>query len=122
METAAPLPSWLHHSLARRRAGQLARIRHVHNQILAWRVQDSLAELGLSHQDYSIAGGLVVHIPQVISVSPGPPVRLIIRMLPGQRAENFTEHASAIAPYLGVARVKVVSLVHPLIQLELLPS
>jgi hypothetical protein len=84
-------------------------------------VQDSLAELGLTHQDYSIAGGRMVHIPQVVTVSTGPPVRLVIRMLPGQRTEDFTAHAPAIASYLGVTKVGVVPLEHPLIRLELLP-
>jgi hypothetical protein len=121
METVAPLPSRLRHPLARRRAQHLARTRHAHNQILAWRVQDSLAELGLTHQDYSIAGGRMVHIPQVIRVVTGPPVGLVIRMLPGQKAETFTAHAPAIASYLGVTQVGVVPLEYPLIRLELLP-
>lgn len=57
METAAPLSSQLRHPLARRRAQHLARTRQAHNQILAWRVQDSLVELGLTHLDHSILAG-----------------------------------------------------------------
>jgi hypothetical protein len=91
----------------------------VHNQVLAWRVQDSLAELGLSHQDYSIAGGRMVHIPKVVTASAWPPVEVVIRMLLGQKAENFAAHADAIASYLDVTQVKVVPLEHSLIRLEL---
>jgi hypothetical protein len=91
----------------------------VHNQVLSWRVQDSLAELGLSHQDYSIAGGRMVHIPKVVTASAWPPVEVVIRMLLGQKAENFAAHADAIASYLDVTQVKVVPLEHSLIRLEL---
>lgn len=121
MKAVAPLLSRLRHPLARHRARHVARARQAHNQILAWRVQDCLAELGLTHQDYSIAGGRMVRIPEVLTVSTGPPVGLVIRMLPGQRADDFTAHASTIASYLGVAKIRVIPLEHPLIRLELLP-
>ncbi|MGH3783671.1 MAG: hypothetical protein ACRDRO_24375 [Pseudonocardiaceae bacterium] len=122
METVTPLPSLWFHPLARRRAQHLAHTHQAHDQVLAWRVQDGLAEIGLTHMDYSIAGGRMVHLPEVVTVSAGPPVGLVIRMLPGQRAEDFTAHAPAIASYIGVAEVRVVPLVeHPLIRLELRP-
>lgn len=89
METTAALPSWLLHPIARRRLVHLARTRHAHDQLLAWRVQDSLADVGLAHQDYSIAGGRMVHIPEVVTASAWPPVKVVIRMLPGQKAEDF---------------------------------
>jgi len=54
-----------------------------------------------------------VRIPEVVSVSAGPPVGLVIRMLPGQRAEDFTAHASAIGYHLGVAEVRVGPLDEP---------
>ena|SRR5581483_6217928 len=119
METTTSLPSWLVHPIARRRMEHLARIRKAHNQLLAWRVQDSLADIGLIHQDYSIAGGRVVHLPEVITASAWPPVNVVIRMLPGQKAEEYTEYVEAIAEHLGVAHVNVVKLEHPLIRLEL---
>jgi hypothetical protein len=122
MKTVAPLPSRLRHPLARRRARHLARTRHAHNQVLAWRVQDSLAENELIHQDYSIGGGRMVHVPKVVTVSSNPTTELVIRMLAGQDAEDFTAHAPAIAADLGVAEVRVVPLEHPLIRLELLPG
>lgn len=119
METTTTLPSWLLHPVARRRMEHLARIYQAHNQILAWRVQDSLAEIGLTHLDYSIAGGRIVHIPEVISASAWPPMQVVIRMLPGQQAEDFKARAEAIARYLDVAEIKVIPLEHPPIRLEL---
>jgi hypothetical protein len=84
-------------------------------------VQDSLADIGLTRMDYSIGGGRMLHIPEVVAVSAGPPVGLDIRMLPGQRVEDFAAHAPAIAYYLAVSEVRVVSLGRSLIRLELLP-
>ncbi len=121
METVTTRLSLLRHPLARRRARHLARTHHAHDQVLAWRVQDSLAEIGLTHNDTSIGGGRMVHIPEVIAVYPGRAAALDIRMLPGQRAEHFAAHAPAIAYYLNVAEVRVVPLGHTLIRLELLP-
>src|SRR5437588_10612889 len=113
MKTVAPLPSRLRHPLARRRARHLADTRHADNQVLAWRVQDSLAENGLIHQDYSIGGGRMVHSPKVVTVcTNNPTTELVIRMLAGQDAEDFTAHAPAIASDLGVAEVRVVPLAH----------
>ncbi|MGH3673571.1 MAG: hypothetical protein ACRDSH_23575 [Pseudonocardiaceae bacterium] len=94
----------------------------MNNQRLAWRVQDVLVGCGLSQDDYSVGGGRVFHIPQVISVDNGPPVTLEIRMLPGQTPEDFTTHASVMAYDLGVAEVRVTLLEIPLIRLELLTT
>ncbi len=48
----------------------------------------------------------MVHIPQVVSVYAGPAVALDIRMLPGQRSEDFAAHTAAIAFYLDMAEVR----------------
>ena len=94
-----------------------------HNQALAWRMQDIIAGLGLTQTDFSIAGGRIVHIPEVVSVAAGPPVGLHIRTLPGQTPDDFAAHAPAIAYNLGdlgVAQVRVVPLGPSLIRLDLL--
>ncbi|MGH3769523.1 MAG: hypothetical protein ACRDS0_24135 [Pseudonocardiaceae bacterium] len=106
----------------RRRARRLERIRQADDQQLAWRVQEILVGCGLSQTDYSIAGGRVFHIPQVISVIAGPPVGLKIRMLPAQMPDDFAIHAQRIAYNLEVADVRVVPLGPSLIRLELLPT
>ena len=46
-------------------------------------------------------------------------MQVVIRMLPGQQAEDFKARAEAIARYLDVAEIKVIPLEHPLIRLEL---
>jgi hypothetical protein len=101
--------------LTRRRVRQ----RTQHDQQLAWRVQDILVGCGLSQAEYSIGGGRVLHSPHVVSVVPGPPVGLNIRMLPGQIPDDFAAHAQKIAYHLGVAKVRVITLGPFLIQLEL---
>lgn len=119
-ENVTSRPSLLRHPLAWRRARRDERIQWVSDQRLAWHVQDVLVGCGLVQDDYSVGGGRVFHIPQVISVRNGPPVTLDVRMLPGQTPEDFVAHASAMAYDLGVAEVRVVPLEAPLIRLELL--
>jgi hypothetical protein len=118
-ESVSPIPSLLH-PLARRRARQRKLVRQERKQRLAWRVQDVLAGCGLMQTDYSIAGGRVVHIPQVMSVATGPPVRLTIRILPGQMPQDFTAKAPVLAYHLGVTQVRIIPLQPPFIRLDLL--
>jgi hypothetical protein len=92
------------------------------NQELAWRAQEVIAGLGLTDTDFSIGGGRSIRVPQVVSVTAGPPVGLHIRLLPGQTPNNFTARAPAIAYHLGVAEVRVVPLWPSLIRLDLLPE
>ena len=122
MENVGPVPSLLRHPLAWRRARQLERARQADNQRFAWRVQDVIVGRGLTQGDFSIAGGFSVHIPEVLSVTTGPPAGVGIRMLPGQIPEDFAKHAPAIAYYLGVTEVRVVPLGPSLIRLDLLPG
>jgi hypothetical protein len=118
-DNASPLPSLLH-PLARRRARQLKLAHQQRNQRLAWRVQNVLAGCGLIQTDYSIAAGRVVHIPHVMSVATGPPVRLTVRILPGQMPQDFAAKAPVIAYHLGVAQARITPLQPPFIQLDLL--
>jgi hypothetical protein len=107
---------------ARRRAEELQVRRQAAYQDLAWHVQDILVGCGLFQADFSIAGGRVFHIPQVVSVVPGPPIGLDIRMLPGQIPDDFTAQAHRIAHNLDVAEVRVISLEPYLVRLELVPK
>lgn len=122
MKTVAPIPSLLRHPLARRHARQLEYRNQVHDQELAWRVQDIIAGLGLSQADSSVGGGRTIHVPQVVTVAAGPPMGLTIRTLPGQMPDDFAAHAPAIAYNLGVAKVQVIPLGPSLIRLDLLPG
>jgi hypothetical protein len=85
------------------------------------RVEEIIVGLGLTQSDFSIAAGRVFHVPQVVSVAPGPPMRVDIRILPGQSPDDFSAHAAAIAYDLGMAEVRVIPLGPSAIRLELRP-
>ena len=75
-----------------------------HDHRLARRAGEVIMGLGLTQTDFSIAAGRIIRIPQVVSVTSGPPVGLHIHALPGQTRDDFAAHASAIANNLGVPR------------------
>jgi hypothetical protein len=114
-----PQPSLLH-PLARRRLRQLESARHTHNQRLAQRLHDIFVGRGLTHADFSIGGGRSLFVPRVLSVVPGPPVGLNVRMLPGQIPDDFVAQAKAIAYGLDVPEVQIVPLGPSVIRVELL--
>ena len=119
--TGAPRElSRLRHPLEWRHRQERERHQHVRDERLAWRVQDILTGVGLDQTDFSVAAGRVVHIPQVVSVHPGPPVELDIHMLPGQSPDDYSAHAKAIAYDLGMAEIRVIPLGPSLIRLQLL--
>jgi len=116
-----PWLSRLRHPLERDHNRDLERWQQAGYEQLAWQVEEIIVGLGLTHIDFSIASGRVIHVPQVVSVDPGPPVGLDVRMLPGQSPDDFSVHAAAIAYDLGMAEVRVVPLGPYLIRLQLLP-
>ena len=118
---AAPWLSRLRHPLQWRHGRDLARHQQVVDQRLARRVEEIIVGLGLTQTNFSIASGHTFHIPQVVSVDPGPPEGVNIRILPGQSPEDFSAHTPAIAYDLGVAEVRMVPLGPFLVRLELLP-
>ncbi|MGH4025318.1 MAG: hypothetical protein ACRDRV_12155 [Pseudonocardiaceae bacterium] len=122
MDTLAPLPSLLVHPVARYRARKLERDRQAERQRFAWRVQDILVGVGLGRMDSSIGGGRITRGPDVVAMSAGPPVRVSVRILPGQKPDDFIARAPAIAYNLDVAEVRVVPLSPSLIRLDLLSS
>lgn len=116
-----PWVSRLRHPLEWRHHRDLERRQQDGYERLARRVEEIIAGLGLTHDDFSIAAGRVFHAPEVVSVDPGPPVGLDIRILPGQSPDDFSAHAAAIAYDLGMAEVRVVPVGPSVIRLELLP-
>ena len=120
-EGNAPWRDRLRHPLEWRHNRDLERRQQVGYERLAWRVEEIIAGLELTQSDFSIAAGRVFHVPEVVSVDPGPPVSLDIRILPGQSPDDFSAHAAAIAYDLGMAEVRVVPLGPSAIRLELLP-
>jgi hypothetical protein len=111
----------LRHPLEWSHNRDLERRQQVGYERLARRVEEIIAGLELTQSDFSIASGRVFHVPEVVSVDPGPPVGLDIRILPGQSPDDFSAHAAAIAYDLGMAEVRVVPLGPSVIRLELLP-
>ena len=120
-KNVAPLPSRLRYPLARRHTRMLERMRLEGEQQLVWRVQEIIVALGLTQADFSLAGGRILHIPEVISVTERP-VGVDIRMLPGQMPDDFAVHAKRIAYHLNVAKVQVIPLEPSLIRLILVPA
>lgn len=118
---AAPRLSRLRHPLKWRHSQDLQRRQRVRDQRLAQRVQDIFTGLGLTYVEFSIGGGRILHVPEVVAVTAGPPVGLDIHILPGQSPDDFSAHTSTIAYDLGVADVRVIPLRPDRIRLELLP-
>jgi hypothetical protein len=112
--------TWLGLWRARRKARQHERLQRQRDQQRAWEIEDIICGCGLSQTGHSIAGGSVVHIPQVVSLDAGPPETVDIRILPGQRPDDFAAHAPTIAYNLGLSKVRVIALEPFLIRLELL--
>lgn len=119
---AAPLLPSRFRPLARRRVLRSEQHQLRRDQNLAWRAQEVFAGLGLVTGQASIAAGQTVSIPHVIQVDAGPPVSLVVRILPGQVVADFAEQSSRVAANLGVARVRVVSLGPLLLRVELLEN
>jgi hypothetical protein len=113
--------SRLRHPLEWRQHRDLERCQQAGYELLARRVEEIITGLGLIQSDFSIAAGRVFHSPQVVSVDPGPPMGVDIRILPGQSPQDFSTHAATIAYDLGMAEVRIVPLGPSLIRLELLP-
>jgi hypothetical protein len=131
VKNVVPRASLLRRLAARRSTRRLQRAHQEYDQRLEYahpqydqrltrRVLEIMAGCGLSQADYSIGGGRSVHLPKVVSVVPGPPVMVAIKLLPGQTPDDVAAHASAIAFHLGVAGVRVIPLPPSLIRLELL--
>ena len=117
----APWLSRLRHPLEWRHSRDLERRQQVRDVQLARRVQDIIAGLGLTHTEFSIGGGRVIHVPAVVSVTAGSPLEVDIEILPGQSPEDFSVHERTIAYDLDVATVRVVPLGPDRIRLELVP-
>jgi DNA segregation ATPase FtsK/SpoIIIE-like protein len=119
---AAPLLPSRFRPLARRRVLRSKQHQLRRDQNLAWRAQEVFAGLGLVTGQASIVAGQTVSIPHVIQVHAGPPVSLVVRILPGQVVADFVEQSSRIAANLGVARVRVVGVGPLLLRMALLTT
>lgn len=106
-------PRWLRR---RREADELARWA---TEVM-WQWCDTMKGTHLSHPSRTAGGIHHIVAPQVRSVEPGPPVTLLVRMLPGQVVEDFEADSHRIAEGMGVPAVRIVPLDAGLLQVLLL--
>jgi hypothetical protein len=108
-------PRWLQ---CRREADELARWTYD----VIWQWNDTMDGTDLAHHSVT-AGRLPLMVaPQVQSVDPGPPVTLLVRVLPGQIVDDFQAQAQAhrIAGGMDVPMVRITPCGHGLINVALL--
>jgi hypothetical protein len=74
---------------------------------LGWQWQDTALGAGLVRRTESAAGIPHVSMPELVRVDVGPPVTLVVRMLPGQLIDDYRKQAHRIAEGMGVAMVRV---------------
>jgi len=106
-------PRWLQR---RREADELARWATE----VAWQWSDTMGNTDLAHHTLT-AGRLPVMVaPQVQSVDPGPPVTLLVHMLPGQVVDDFKADAHRLAAGMDVPMVGITPRGHGWIEVALL--
>jgi S-DNA-T family DNA segregation ATPase FtsK/SpoIIIE len=88
--------------------------------VLGWQWSDTMEGAGLGHHTLTAAGIPHTSTAQVHSVDPGPPVTLIVRMLPGQVVGDFRQQADRIAEGMGVPMVRIAHYGHGWIKVVLL--
>jgi hypothetical protein len=112
-------PSWLQRWLEGRR--EIDELGRWANEVM-WQWNDTMDGTGLARHS-STAGRIpLVVVPQVQLVEPGPPVALVVRMLPGQIVDDFQAQAHRIAAGMNVPMVHVTPYGHSLIKVALLEA
>jgi hypothetical protein len=72
-----------------------------------WQWNDTMDNTNLAHHTVTPSRLPIMVAPQVESVDPGPPVTLLVRMLPGQVIDDFAAEAHRIAAGMDVPAVRV---------------
>lgn len=106
-------PRWLRR---RREADDLARWA---SEVM-WQWNDTMDNTNLAHHTVTASRLPIMVAPQVESVDPGPPVTLLVRMLPGQVIDDFAAEAHRIAAGMDVPAVRVAPCGHGFIEVILL--
>ena len=106
-------PRWLQR---RREADELARWASE----VVWQWNDTLGNTDLTHHTVTASRLPVMVAPQVHSVDSGPPVTLLVRMLPGQTVDDFEAEAHRLAAGMDVPAVCVTPCGHGWIRVALL--
>lgn len=106
-------PRWLQR---RREADELARWA---SEVM-WQWNDTMDNTTLAHHTVTASRLPIMVAPQLESVDPGPPVTLLVRMLPGQVIDDFEPEAHRIAAGMDVPAVRVTPCGHGFIEVTLL--
>jgi DNA segregation ATPase FtsK/SpoIIIE, S-DNA-T family len=110
-------PRWLQRWLERRR--EVDELGRWANEVM-WQWNDTMDGIGLAHRTTSAGRIPVLVVPQVQLVEPGPPVSLLVRVLPGQIVDDFQAQAHRIAASMDVPMVHITPYGHGLIKVALL--
>ena len=94
-------PRWLRR---RREANELSRWASE----VTWQWAETMEGTHLAHPSRTAAGIHHIVAPRVRSVDPGPPVTLVVNMLPGQLVEDFHAESHRIADGMRVPMVRIV--------------
>jgi S-DNA-T family DNA segregation ATPase FtsK/SpoIIIE len=106
-------PRWLQR---RREADELARWASA----VVWQWNDTMSNTDLAHHTVTAARVPLMVAPQVQSIDPGPPVTLLVRMLPGQVMDDFETQTHRIAAGMDVPAVRITPWSHGVIKVTLL--
>ena len=106
-------PRWLQR---RREANELARWA---NDVI-WQWNNTIGNTHLAHHTLTAARIPLMVAPQAQSVDPGPPVTLLVHMLPGQVADDFKAEAHRLAAGMTVPMVDITPCGHGWIKVALL--
>ncbi|HVL83210.1 MAG TPA: FtsK/SpoIIIE domain-containing protein, partial [Pseudonocardia sp.] len=87
---------------------------------LGWQWDDTVDGANLVHRSATAAGIRHTSCPEVWWVEAGPPLTLIVRMLPGQVLADFEAQAHRIAEGMGVPMVRISSHRHGWLRVSLL--
>ncbi|MGH3787974.1 MAG: hypothetical protein ACRDRG_15800 [Pseudonocardiaceae bacterium] len=87
---------------------------------MIWQWNDTMDGTDLAHHTVTAARLPLLMAPQVQSVNPGPPVTLLVRLLPGQVVDDFQAQAHRIAAGMDVPMVSITPCGHALIKVVLL--
>lgn len=102
-------PRWLQR---RREADELSRWASE----VGWQWNETMDATNLAHHTVTAARLPLRLVPQVQSVDPGPPVTLLVRMLPGQAVDDFQSQEHRIAANMDVPMVCITPYGHGLIK------
>ncbi|MGH3673017.1 MAG: hypothetical protein ACRDSH_20700 [Pseudonocardiaceae bacterium] len=74
-----------------------------------WQWSDAVDGAQLTNHSMTAGRIPLTVAPEVHEVEPGPPVTLLVRMLPGQVVEDFETQAHRLAGGLGVPVIQILS-------------